>query len=62
MSGRIYEGFGPSGDTFEGMRRDLEGIWDPVWRHEVMDDIEGAIRRLEVEGAFATGTVPPTVL
>ncbi|KZS93032.1 FAD/NAD-P-binding domain-containing protein [Sistotremastrum niveocremeum HHB9708] len=41
-AGDIYEGRGPSGPTVNGIRQDLEGIWDPVWHGY---DLEEAYQR-----------------
>ncbi|THH10192.1 hypothetical protein EW145_g1488 [Phellinidium pouzarii] len=55
--GDIYEGYGPSelstGElTPEGLRADVEGIWDDIWHHDLEADIEAAIALLVDAGAF----------
>lgn len=52
-SGEIYEGYGPSGSSIEGIRKDLEGIWHPVWYHDMDADIAHALTSLKENGAFA---------
>lgn len=51
-AGEIYEFAGPSGPTVGGVRKDLEGIWEFVWRHDLDEDIRTAIKFLEDKQAF----------
>lgn len=51
-SGDIYEGFGPSGNSIEGLRKDLYGAWDKVWHYDVMKDAEAAVASLAETGVF----------
>ncbi len=52
QAGDVYEGCGPHGYSFEGLRQDLTGIWDYVWGHGVEDDVRDAVRRLENLGVY----------
>ena len=54
-AGRIYEGFGPSGDTRDGQMADLEAVWDMVWDYDIVGPTEDAIRKLEQEGVYERG-------
>jgi salicylate hydroxylase len=51
-AGEIYEGYGPSGSSLEAMRKDLVGIWDAVWHHDLGADYERAVTLLQESGAF----------
>lgn len=52
-AGYIYQGFGPSGPGVENVRQDLLGHWEKIWHHDLLDDIDGAIKDLQAEGVFA---------
>ena len=45
-AGSIYDNHGPSGPTFEGMRRDLQDLWKPVWGYDIDDDVKAAVALL----------------
>ncbi|KAI0715000.1 FAD/NAD-P-binding domain-containing protein [Earliella scabrosa] len=45
-AGSIYDSHGPSGPTFEGMRRDLQDLWKPVWGYDIDDDVKAAVALL----------------
>lgn len=51
-SGDIYEGYGPSGYSKEGLIEDISGIWDKTWHHDLQADIDEAIKWLQDEGVF----------
>lgn len=51
-SGRVADGRGPSGDSAEGLRKDLGGMWDSVWRHDLDADVQRGLRSLEERGIF----------
>ena len=53
LMGLVYDRLGPSGDTKEGIRKDLEGKWDEVWYHEVLEDVEDVVVQLQEKGVFA---------
>ncbi|EMD41848.1 hypothetical protein CERSUDRAFT_90429 [Gelatoporia subvermispora B] len=51
--GEIYDGCGEHGLTQEGIRKDLDGKWSPVWHHDMQDDLREAIQWLEDTGAHS---------
>ncbi|KAI5122976.1 hypothetical protein M0805_006855 [Coniferiporia weirii] len=55
-SGNIYDGFGPSGPTSEGMQADVKayvkGMWEEVWHHDIQADVDGATGELVAKGVF----------
>ncbi|KAI0784966.1 hypothetical protein C8Q75DRAFT_723504 [Abortiporus biennis] len=51
-AGNSYEGHGKSGYSIEGVRKDLTGIWDGVWHHDLNQDVRAAVNYLEQNGAF----------
>ncbi len=55
-AGDIYEGYGISGSSPEGMRKDLEGIADFVWEHDLNQDMQQATIRLQQLGIFVNET------
>lgn len=54
--GRIYDFHGPSGTTAEGIRKDVMDMYDPVWHHDMEDDLAGAVNTLRDRGVFAAGS------
>ncbi|KAJ3488182.1 hypothetical protein NLI96_g3021 [Meripilus lineatus] len=52
MAGDIYEGFGRQGFTPDGLRQDLSGLWDFVWNHDIVKDIQTAGEYLRELGTF----------
>lgn len=54
-AGRIYEGFGKSGPSAEGIKNDIEGMYEKVWHHDLEGDVGEAVTRLRAEGAFSGG-------
>lgn len=56
-AGRIYGGHGKSGPTPEGMAKDLAGMWDFVWYHEVEDDVRKAVGLLCERGVFSSSSL-----
>ena len=51
-AGNVYEGFGPSGFTTEGLRADVNGMWDVVWRYDLKAVVDAEISQLEAMGIF----------
>ncbi|KAI5122975.1 hypothetical protein M0805_006854 [Coniferiporia weirii] len=51
-AGDIYEGFGPSGPSSEGMKADLKGLWEGVWHHDLQADVDAAIEELVAKGVL----------
>lgn len=54
-AGRIYEGFGESGPSAEGIKKDIEGMYEKVWHHDLEGDVKEAVKGLRAEGAFSGG-------
>lgn len=52
-AGNCYEGHGTHGFTIEGVRSDLTGQWDPVWHHDLLEDIQRAVDHLKEGGIYA---------
>jgi len=52
IAGEVYKGHGPSGNTDEGLRADLDLQWAKVWFHSIDDEIHEAERILVDTGAF----------
>lgn len=52
-AGRIYESFGPSGYTNEGIMKDFANMYEQIWHHDLQRDVEEALTRLREEKAFA---------
>ncbi|KAI9056981.1 FAD/NAD-P-binding domain-containing protein [Trametes sanguinea] len=50
--GRIYDGQGPHRTDWDHIGEDLDGMFHSVWRHDVNDDFEGAVRALRESGVF----------
>ena len=48
----MYQAHGESGPSDEGRRRDLDLQWEPIWRHDVRDDVAGAVEMLVKSGVF----------
>ena len=48
----IYECYGPSGPTIEGMRRDLVDIWDYVLHYDIESDVRAAENWLKDKHVF----------
>lgn len=51
-AGNTYEGRGKHGFTVEGLREDLHEQWEPVWRHELTDDLRVALTYLQETAVF----------
>ena len=51
-AGKVYDGHGPSGPTPEGIRKDLAGMYHPVWHHDMEADVDRAVATLRFNGAF----------
>ncbi|KAI0756258.1 FAD/NAD-P-binding domain-containing protein [Daedaleopsis nitida] len=45
-AGSTYDYHGPSGATPEGLCKDLEDLWKPVWRYNVEGDLDAALATL----------------
>ncbi|EIM86775.1 FAD/NAD-P-binding domain-containing protein [Stereum hirsutum FP-91666 SS1] len=52
-AGRIYESFGPSGYTKEGIRKDFANMYEQIWHHDLQGDVDEALAKLREEKAFA---------
>lgn len=50
--GRIYESFGKPGCGVEWAQRELPGIWEPVWHHDLKQEVDKAIERLQNDPSF----------
>ncbi|KAF9554206.1 salicylate hydroxylase [Agrocybe pediades] len=48
-TGKIYENYGPGHYDVEDMRRQMKGMWEPVWHHDLEAEVDEAIRRFEME-------------
>lgn len=51
-AGRIYESFGKPGCGVEWAQRELPGIWEPVWHHDLKREVDGAIETLQKDPSF----------
>ena len=52
-AGDIYQECGPSGPGVKNIRNDLLGHWEKIWHHDLLDDIDAAIKDLQAEGVFS---------
>ncbi|EPT01591.1 FAD/NAD-binding domain-containing protein [Fomitopsis schrenkii] len=52
-AGRAYDGWGEHGLNVDGLAKDIGTQWDPVWFHDINDDIRAAIDELKAEGVYA---------
>ena len=50
--GRLFDGYGKTQPFPEGIAKDIPGLWDFVWGHDLEYDLNEAERRLEASGAF----------
>ena len=50
--GRLFDGYGKTQPSPEGIREDIPGLWDFVWGHGLEDDLHEAERILEARGVF----------
>lgn len=46
-TGNTYEGRGVTEYSREGLQKDLDGIWEPVWRHQLSADLKESLAYLE---------------
>ena len=44
--GDIYDSFGPNHYSAEDMRRQLQGMWEPVWLHDIVAEVTEAIEAM----------------
>ncbi|KZT08532.1 FAD/NAD(P)-binding domain-containing protein [Laetiporus sulphureus 93-53] len=51
-AGEIYDGYGEHGLSAEGVTEDLGRLWDPVWYHNLDDDLQSAVKWLRETSAF----------
>ncbi|KAF5384994.1 hypothetical protein D9615_001183 [Tricholomella constricta] len=51
-AGDIYEGRGMAGNTVPDMRKQLAGIWGPVWHHDLAGEVRRAINNLYGRKAY----------
>jgi len=42
-NGKTYCSYGPGGYSLEGMRRNLTGVWEPVWAYDLEATLSAAI-------------------
>ncbi|OSX66927.1 hypothetical protein POSPLADRAFT_1072093 [Postia placenta MAD-698-R-SB12] len=52
-AGRVYDGFGDHGLSPEGVEQDIGRQWDPVYKHDIDNDIEQAVAWLKEMFIFA---------
>ncbi|KAI0749249.1 FAD/NAD(P)-binding domain-containing protein [Daedaleopsis nitida] len=57
LMGRVYDFHGPSGTTAEGIRKDVTGMYGPVWHHDMESDLAKAVGALHTSGAFPSCSV-----
>ncbi|KAJ3543230.1 hypothetical protein NM688_g5882 [Phlebia brevispora] len=55
-AGRVVDGYGPSGMSADGLRKDIPGMWDFVWRHDMEGNVQQAVQTLEERGVFTKGS------
>lgn len=46
-AGRIFDGFGKPGCDAEWARRELAGIWEPVWNHDLKQEVDEELTKLD---------------
>ena len=51
-SGRAYDQNGPYSPTPDGIRKALQHMYDPVWHHDVDNDIRDVVETLREKGTF----------
>ena len=51
-AGTLYESFPDDGDTarLENLRSNLGVLWEPVWKHNMHEDLSAAIDMIGREG------------
>ena len=47
--GEIYDNFGPNHYSVEDMRQHLQGMWEPVWIHDIEAEVNEAIEAMRKE-------------
>lgn len=52
FAGDAYDGHGPSGSTDEGRVKDLSGLYEEIWNHDLQDELRVAQDVLTKRGAF----------
>ena len=52
-AGSTYHYRGPSGGTTEGLCKDLQNMWVPIWGHNVDDDPTEAPARIRAKATFS---------
>jgi len=50
--GQIYDGFGKPGQGPEWVANKLAGIWDPIWNHDLKQEVDTALKKLENNPEF----------
>jgi salicylate hydroxylase len=50
-AGEIYDSYGTKYNA-EQLQEHLSGIWDPVWDHDLQEDVVTAFERLKYRGIF----------
>jgi len=51
-AGRIYDGFGKPGQGPEWVASKLVGIWDAIWDHDLKQEVDVALKKLENNPEF----------
>ncbi|TFK41951.1 salicylate hydroxylase [Crucibulum laeve] len=44
--GGIYDNFGESGYDIQAMQNQLRGMWEPVWQHDIVMEVDAALELL----------------
>lgn len=50
--GRIYDGFGKPGQGPEWAANNLAGVWDSIWDHDLKQEVDTALKKLENDPEF----------
>lgn len=51
-AGRIYDSFGKPGCGVDWAQQELAGIWEPIWHHDLKQEVDEALKELEKDPAF----------
>ena len=51
-NGNTYQSRGPAGPSPEGVKKDLDGVWDFVWHHPLHADHDEAVSNLQALGVY----------
>lgn len=55
-AGRTYDQNGQYGPTPDGIRKALDNMYDPVWHHDMDDDVRDIVQALRDRGDFPPGS------